>query len=183
MDKLHIKGGKVLQGVVPISGAKNAALPAMAACLLTEGTLFLENIPSLVDVRAMCALLEALGVTCHTDLHVHRLSLSASSVKSVTAPYDLVRKMRASILALGPLVARHGTAKVSLPGGCAIGVRPIDLHLKGLEALGASILQINCWSFLLLMSTIKTIKIKVILTLFFQREPTSVFLHKNAART
>ncbi|MDR2417253.1 MAG: UDP-N-acetylglucosamine 1-carboxyvinyltransferase [Holosporales bacterium] len=139
MDKLRIRGGEALQGVVPISGAKNAALPTMAACLLTEGTLFLENIPNLVDVQAMRALLEALGVTCHADLHAHRFSLSARSVKSVTAPYDLVRKMRASILALGPLVARHGTAKVSLPGGCAIGVRPVDLHLKGLEALGASI--------------------------------------------
>jgi UDP-N-acetylglucosamine 1-carboxyvinyltransferase len=139
VDRLRLQGGHALHGTVPISGAKNAALPVMAACLLTDKTLSLENIPNLTDIRAMLALLEALGVDCHADLTAHRLHLSARFVKNVTASYDLVRKMRASILVLGPLVARHGKARVSLPGGCAIGVRPVDLHLKGLEALGASI--------------------------------------------
>jgi UDP-N-acetylglucosamine 1-carboxyvinyltransferase len=139
MDTLRIQGGRTLQGTVPISGAKNAALPVLAACLLTEKTLSLSNVPNLVDVRSMISLLDAFGVVCHANLQNHQINLSAASVKSVTAPYDLVRKMRASILVLGPLVARHGTAKISLPGGCAIGVRPVDFHLKGLEALGASI--------------------------------------------
>ncbi|MDR2412098.1 MAG: UDP-N-acetylglucosamine 1-carboxyvinyltransferase [Holosporales bacterium] len=139
MDCLKIQGGRPLKGEVLISGAKNAALPAMAACLLTEAPLQLNNVPDLADIRAFLLLLETLGVTYQKGPDLHQLTLSAASLQQVLAPYDLVRKMRASILVLGPLLARHGKAKVSLPGGCAIGVRPIDLHLKGLEALGASI--------------------------------------------
>ncbi len=145
MDKIRIRGGKALVGTIPIGGAKNAALPLMAASLLTDGTLRLANIPHLADITTLANLLGTLGVEIALDGHAeggHQgrvLALNARKISNTTAEYDLVRKMRASILVLGPLVAREGKAKVSLPGGCAIGARPVDLHLKGLEALGAKI--------------------------------------------
>ncbi len=144
MDKIRIRGGKRLKGVIPISGAKNAALPLMAASLLTGETLRLGNLPHLADISTMARLLAEHGVEISMDGdaegggHFGRvLALTARRITSTTAPYDLVRRMRASVLVLGPLVAREGIARVSLPGGCAIGNRPVDLHLKGLEALGA----------------------------------------------
>ncbi|MGD8352461.1 MAG: UDP-N-acetylglucosamine 1-carboxyvinyltransferase [Nitrospirota bacterium] len=137
MDKLLIRGGQRLRGTVRIGGSKNAALPAMAATLLSPGKSRLGRVPDLADVRTMCRLLDRLGGGCgfaNGDLEV-----DASGVRSFEAPYDLVKTMRASVLVLGPLVARHGQARVSLPGGCAIGARPIDLHILGLERLGAKI--------------------------------------------
>src|SRR5690606_18246019 len=138
--------GTSLHGEIRIGGAKNAALPLMAASLLTDQTVTLANLPHLADVASMANLLAQLGVEMHFDGraanggHAGRvLELTASGIRQTTAPYDLVRKMRASILVLGPLVARHGRAQVSLPGGCAIGTRPVDLHLKGLAQLGAEI--------------------------------------------
>jgi UDP-N-acetylglucosamine 1-carboxyvinyltransferase len=144
MDRIRIKGGARLTGEIPISGAKNAALPLMAACLLTDEKLTLINAPWLADVDFMGKLLRGLGVQTS---YVRgpgfgeggRWDLKAAGIVSTTADYDIVRKMRASFLILGPLVARLGQAKVSLPGGCAIGARPVDLHLKALEALGAEI--------------------------------------------
>lgn len=137
MDKITIRGGIPLEGTIKISGAKNAALPLMAACLLTDKSLVIENIPELSDVDSMTELLSQLGVEIRRE--PQKITLCAQNLLSTTAPYEVVRKMRASVLVLGPLVAREGEAHVSLPGGCSIGVRPIDLHLKGLEALGASI--------------------------------------------
>lgn len=137
MDKLVIRGGRPLRGEVWVSGAKNAALPLMAASLLTDGELHLENIPSLGDVRTIATLLQHLGVKVEGGAPV--LTLRAGALRTFEAPYDLVRTMRASVLVLGPLVARFGRARVSLPGGCAIGPRPINLHLAGLEKLGAEI--------------------------------------------
>jgi UDP-N-acetylglucosamine 1-carboxyvinyltransferase len=146
MDKIRIRGGRPLKGEVPISGAKNAALPLMAAALLTEQTLTLSNLPHLADISTFVNLLGQHGVEVSMKGeaggggHAGRvLSLTAAAIRSTTAPYDLVRKMRASVLVLGPLVARFGEARVSLPGGCAIGTRPVDLHIKGLAALGAEI--------------------------------------------
>lgn len=151
MDKIKITGGIPLHGIIPISGAKNAALPLMAACLLTEETLTLTNLPYLSDIRTMSKLLKQHGVVAALDAgdfelsHSvykpggHTLHLCAAEVNNFTAPYDMVRTMRASVVVLGPLLARFGEAKVSLPGGCAIGTRPIDLHLKALEAMGAKI--------------------------------------------
>jgi UDP-N-acetylglucosamine 1-carboxyvinyltransferase len=140
MDRILIEGGVPLAGEVTISGAKNAALPLMAACLLTDEPLELENVPDLADIGSMQRLLQVLGVEArHLPGAPGKLTLTCAEVLSTTAPYDLVRKMRASVLVLGPLVAREGIAKVSLPGGCAIGTRPIDLHLAGLEAMGARI--------------------------------------------
>ena len=146
MDKIRIRGGRPLKGTIPIGGAKNAALPLMAASLLTDETLTLVNIPHLADISTLANLLATLGVEIALDGHApngghagRALALSAKNITSTTAAYDLVRKMRASILVLGPLVAREGQARVSLPGGCAIGARPVDLHLKGLEQLGAKI--------------------------------------------
>src|SRR6202023_1794599 len=143
MDKIRIKGGVPLEGVIPIGGAKNAALPLMAVSLLTSDTLTLENVPDLADIATMANLLVQHGVTVavdETDGNRGRvLELSAAHITSTTAPYDLVRKMRASILVLGPLLARCGRARVSLPGGCAIGPRPVDLHIKGLQRLGAEV--------------------------------------------
>jgi UDP-N-acetylglucosamine 1-carboxyvinyltransferase len=140
MDRLLINGGVPLTGRIDISGAKNAALPLMAACLLTDQPLELENVPDLVDVASMWRLLQALGVESrHLAGAPGRMVLHCPEVMNTTAPYDLVRKMRASVLVLGPLLARAGEARVSLPGGCAIGTRPIDLHLDGLERMGASI--------------------------------------------
>jgi len=139
MDKISIRGGSPLKGTIEISGAKNAALPLMAACLLTDAPLTLTNVPNLSDIVSMTQLLSQLGVEI-TAAGSHTMKLCAKNLSSTTAPYDIVRKMRASVLVLGPLVARAGEAHVSLPGGCAIGTRPIDFHLKGLEALGAEIL-------------------------------------------
>src|SRR4051812_23020786 len=134
MDKIRIRGGRKLAGTIPIGGAKNAALPLMAACLLTDETLILDNLPNLADIVTMRALLEQHGV-----VFGDAGELSARRILSTTAPYDIVRKMRASVLVLGPLVARCGVARVSLPGGCAIGTRPVDLHIKGLMQPGAEI--------------------------------------------
>ncbi|HZE10881.1 MAG TPA: UDP-N-acetylglucosamine 1-carboxyvinyltransferase [Burkholderiales bacterium] len=138
MDKLVIQGGVPLSGEVRVSGAKNAALPLMCAALLTTDELTLSNVPHLRDVSTMVRLLSQMGVEASLDDRLG-LSLRAASLSDPTAPYDLVKTMRAAILVLGPLVARCGEARVSLPGGCAIGTRPVDLHIKGLEALGAEI--------------------------------------------
>ena len=138
MDKLVIHGGVPLAGEVRVSGAKNAALPLMCAALLTAEDLTLSNVPHLRDVSTMVRLLSQMGVEVSLDDRLG-LSLRAARVSEPLAPYDLVKTMRASILVLGPLVARCGQARVSLPGGCAIGTRPVDLHIKGLEALGAEI--------------------------------------------
>ena len=137
MDRIRILGGKPLAGAIPIGGAKNAALPIMAAGLLTGETLTLTNLPRLVDISTMAHLLGELGVDVGME-EGNRCTLSAADVRD-TAPYNLVRKMRASVLVLGPLLARLGHARVSLPGGCAIGTRPVDLHLKALAQLGADI--------------------------------------------
>lgn len=138
MDQIHIEGGVPLKGNIPISGAKNAALPLMAASLLTDQSLTLSNMPALADIRTLSALLEQHGTEVESPCE-GTLRLTSRHITSTTAPYDLVRKMRASILVLGPLLAREGEAYVSLPGGCAIGARPVDMHLKALEALGAEI--------------------------------------------
>jgi len=137
MQKLIIRGGKPLRGDARISGAKNAALPILCAALLTSETLTLHNVPRLNDIDTMLKLLGQMGVDTSRDGET--VALTAASMDNLVAPYDLVKTMRASILALGPLVARFGEAKVSLPGGCAIGARPVDLHIKGLEAMGAAI--------------------------------------------
>jgi len=141
VDKLLISGGKPLFGTVEISGAKNAALPAMAAALLTNEKVVLNNIPCVRDIQTTGKLLSKLG--CETDLEGlaknHCCAITAQNVTSYEAPYELVKTMRASVLVLGPLLARFGKAQVSLPGGCAIGARPIDLHIKGFEKLGAAI--------------------------------------------
>ncbi|MBL6953302.1 MAG: UDP-N-acetylglucosamine 1-carboxyvinyltransferase [Alphaproteobacteria bacterium] len=146
MDRIRIRGGRPLHGKIAISGAKNAALPLMAASLLTEETLVLRNLPHLADIATMTHLLAQHG----TELSMagehpggghmgHVLALRTHDISSTEAPYDIVRKMRASVLVLGPLLARCGQARVSLPGGCAIGTRPVDMHIGGLEALGAEI--------------------------------------------
>ncbi|MFV9874939.1 MAG: UDP-N-acetylglucosamine 1-carboxyvinyltransferase [Rickettsiales endosymbiont of Dermacentor nuttalli] len=146
MDKILIKGGTPLKGTIAISGSKNAALPIMAASLLTPETLILSNIPLLADITTMSNLLTnhgvsltVDGVSSFTSNNGRVLQLNAANVNNYTAPYDIVRKMRASVWVLGPLLARFGQACVSLPGGCAIGNRPIDLHISALEKLGASI--------------------------------------------
>jgi UDP-N-acetylglucosamine 1-carboxyvinyltransferase len=144
MDRMVVRGGRPLTGSLVVSGAKNAALPLMTASLLSDSTLVLENVPRVADIASMGNLLAELGVelaevTASDGACGKTLTLSAAGLKDVTAPYDLVRKMRASVLVLGPLVARMGHARVSLPGGCAIGTRPIDLHLKALAQLGAEI--------------------------------------------
>ena len=137
MQKLKIHGGYPLKGDVRISGAKNAALPILAASLLTAEPLVLSNVPQLNDIGTMLKLLTEMGVT--TERSPEAATLQANNLTSLVASYDLVKTMRASILVLGPLVARFGEARVSLPGGCAIGARPVDLHIKGLEAMGATI--------------------------------------------
>src|SRR5262245_54688283 len=141
MDKILIKGGKPLLGTVDISGAKNAALPALAATLLTGDTVVLQNVPCVRDIQTTDRFLRVLG--WDTDFwtleSTHSGRVSARNVTSCEAPYELVKTMRASVLVLGPLLARFGKARVSLPGGCAIGARPIDLHIKGFEKLGAAI--------------------------------------------
>lgn len=138
MDKFRISGGHALRGSISISGAKNSALPCMAAALLTAETIILHNLPYARDIITQRRLLEDLGATVLTpELRTHKIN--ASHIELFEAPYELVKTMRASVLALGPLLARFGKAKVSLPGGCAIGTRPIDLHLKGFEQLGAEV--------------------------------------------
>ena len=136
MDKLVIEGGKVLKGTIQVSGSKNAALPIIAASLLTDKVCALGNVPALQDIRTVLKLLSGLGVQSGG---LGDLTLEAPRLTSYEATYDLVKTMRASVLVLGPLVARQGRARVSLPGGCAIGARPVDLHLKGLRSLGATI--------------------------------------------
>jgi UDP-N-acetylglucosamine 1-carboxyvinyltransferase len=141
MDTFLIEGGVPLDGRVAISGAKNAALPAMAAALLTENHVVLRNVPRVRDIGTLRSVLDELGVdsTVVHEEHGNRVEIEARQLLNPTAPYELVKQMRASVLVLGPLVSRFGHARVSLPGGCAIGARPIDLHLKGLEQLGATI--------------------------------------------
>lgn len=144
MDRIRIRGGHPLKGEIDITGAKNAALPLMAAGLLTEGELVLRNLPRLADIETMAALLSRHGVHIATEDGPMATSprlgrFSTKAITDITAHYDLVRKMRASILVLGPLMARCGQARVSLPGGCALGARPVDLHIKGLQAMGAVI--------------------------------------------
>ncbi len=139
MDRIRIRGGRPLSGEIAIGGAKNAALPLMAAGLLTEEKLILANVPRLDDIRTMAMLLAQHGLDITpVDPEGRRLAIGGQ-IRNPVAPYDIMRKMRASILVLGPLLARVGEARVSLPGGCAIGTRPVDLHLKGLEQLGAEI--------------------------------------------
>src|SRR5579872_5018408 len=143
MDKFVIRGGNPLLGTIRVSGAKNAALPAMAAALLTEEPVVLENIPHVRDIETTRKLLAAMGAEVELGYGraQHRTTISCRTLASPEASYELVKTMRASTLVLGPLVARCGRARVSLPGGCAIGARPIDLHIKGLESLGANITQ------------------------------------------
>ena len=138
MDKLLIEGGSPLKGEVAISGAKNAALPILCAALLTKEPLHLTNLPDLNDVRTMLRLLGQMGVKIERE-SANSVTLDASSVDNPVAPYEMVKTMRAAILVLGPLVARVGDARVSLPGGCAIGARPVDQHIKGLQSMGAEV--------------------------------------------
>lgn len=138
MDKLIIQGGGPLSGEIRISGAKNAALPILAAALLAENPVIIGNVPHLHDITTTMSLLGQMGVTLSVDEKV-RVEVDSSTISSFRAPYELVKTMRASIIVLGPLLARFGKAEVSLPGGCAIGSRPVDIHLKGLEAMGATI--------------------------------------------
>ena len=135
MDRLVIRGGRRIEGSVQVCGAKNAALPQIAAALLSPERLELRNVPEVTDVNTMLALMREFGVVA-THGAGRVLVLDAGGARNAQAPYDMVRRMRASILVLAPLLARFGSARVSLPGGCAIGARPIDLHLKALEALG-----------------------------------------------
>src|SRR5918993_746962 len=138
MDKFLIRGGAALRGRIEISGAKNSALPCLAAALLTAETVTLHNVPYVKDLITQRRLLEDLGATVLTpELRTHKIT--ARNIEVFEAPYHLVKTMRASVLALCPLLARFGPAKVSLPGGCAIGMRPIDLHLKAFEQLGATV--------------------------------------------
>ncbi len=148
MDRIRIRGGKPLHGSIPIGGAKNAALPLMAAALLSTDTLTLSNVPHLADIATMAHLLQQHGVDVMMDggngtAEGRRIHLTAREITSTLAPYDIVRKMRASVLVLGPLLARCGEAEVSLPGGCAIGTRPVDLHIAALRDLGAEIEIVN----------------------------------------
>ena len=138
MNKLLIKGGVTLNGEVRISGAKNAVLPILAATLLAEGTSIVQNVPHLHDVTTTMALLGSMGVSVTVD-ETMSIEVDASTLSTQVAPYDLVRTMRSSILVLGPLLARYGYAEVSLPGGCAIGSRPVNIHIKGMQEMGADI--------------------------------------------
>jgi len=137
MDKLRIEGGARLKGRIAISGAKNAALPLMATSLMAQTPLILENLPELADTACMAELLDHLGISSHREGQT--VTFSPCSVPVTHAPYDIVRKMRASVLVLGPLLARFGEARVSLPGGCAIGTRPVDIHIMAMKALGARV--------------------------------------------
>ena len=138
MDKLIIRGGKTLDGEIRISGAKNSGLPILAATLLADGPMHISNLPHLNDITTMLALLRCMGVsvTIHEKM---RVEIDPTTITDYEAPYDLVKTMRASILVLGPMLSRYGVANVSFPGGCAIGSRPVDIHLRGLEAMGAKI--------------------------------------------
>jgi UDP-N-acetylglucosamine 1-carboxyvinyltransferase len=138
MDNLCIIGGKALKGELKVAGSKNAALPILAACLLLDEPVIISNIPHLRDITTTMSLLGYMGVSIVMDEKMN-MEINASTIQNFLAPYELVKTMRASILVLGPLLAKYGEAKVSLPGGCAIGTRPVDIHLKGLEALGAEI--------------------------------------------
>ena len=138
MDKLLISGGKKLDGSIRISGSKNSALPILAAALLSDEPVIIRNLPHLHDITTMIALLRCMGVEAIIDEKLG-IEIHASTIKDLTAPYELVKTMRASILVLGPMLAHFGEANVSFPGGCAIGSRPVDLHLRGLEALGATV--------------------------------------------
>ena len=141
MDTIHIRGGRRLTGAIPISGAKNAALPLMTAALLTDEPLRLANMPRLADVRTLTKLLGALGgeVALDEDAGGDVMTIHVADIASTTAPYEIVSQIRASFWVLGPLLARCHEAKVSLPGGCAIGARPVDLYIKGLQKMGAEI--------------------------------------------
>ncbi len=147
MDKISIKGGRRLEGVIPISGAKNAALPLMTAALLTDGVVTLDNVPRLSDVTQLLRILSNHGVDYKIAGRLagqasetgQTIDLSARQIVDTTAPYELVSRMRASFWVIGPLLGRMGQAKVSLPGGCAIGTRPVDLYLEALKTLGARI--------------------------------------------
>lgn len=139
MQKLLIHGGRPLHGEILISGAKNAALPILCAALLTDESLQIDNIPVLRDIETMLALLNQMGVDVTSDHNETGITLSAKQLNNPIAPYEMVKTMRASILVLGPLLARVGQARISLPGGCAIGLRPVDQHIKGLQAMGAEI--------------------------------------------
>jgi len=145
MDRIRIKGGRQLKGDIRISGSKNATLPLMVTALLSDKKLVLHNVPRLADITTMIQLLKQHGVEIEAGAgengHAHgtTLTMQTRKVSSTTAPYDIVRKMRASVLVLGALLAREGVARVSLPGGCAIGARPVDLHIAGLRAMGAEI--------------------------------------------
>jgi UDP-N-acetylglucosamine 1-carboxyvinyltransferase len=138
MDAIRLRGARKLEGTIRVSGAKNAALPILCATLLSDGESLLRNVPGLQDIETTAALLEVLGRDSSVAIPEVRVH-AAKRPPNPEAPYELVRKMRASVLVLGPLVARYGRARVSLPGGCAIGARPVDQHLRGLEALGARI--------------------------------------------
>jgi UDP-N-acetylglucosamine 1-carboxyvinyltransferase len=138
MDRIRIRGGKRLHGTIPVSGAKNAALPILCATLLSDGESLLRNVPKLRDIDTTAALLRFLGRDVQVDAPLVRVREATGDARP-EAPYELVKQMRASVLVLGPLLARYGRAKVSLPGGCQIGSRPVDQHLKGLEAMGAKI--------------------------------------------
>lgn len=139
MDKFRIQGGACLNGTVRISGAKNAALPLFAATILASSPITLNNVPDLKDVSTLIKVLESLGITVQRNKADGSVHVDANTLNSRFAPYELVKTMRASILVLGPLLARYGEATVSLPGGCAIGSRPVEQHLKALEAMGAEI--------------------------------------------
>ncbi len=139
MDYYKIQGGERLHGSVRVSGAKNAALPIIVASLLAEGETVLENVPNLMDIRTIIKVIEYLGASVDFDTERHVLKIRVNSLKNAEVPYDLVKTMRASIYVMGPLLARTGEATVSLPGGCAIGERPVDIHLSGFEAMGALI--------------------------------------------
>src|SRR5579871_5041672 len=138
MDRLRIVGGRPLQGTVSIAGAKNASLPQIAAALISPAPVTLTNLPRVSDVETMLAVIGRHGAVVRHDAD-HAVTIDAGPAGPVEMSYDLVRRMRATVLALGPLVARFGQARVSLPGGCAIGARPVDLHLKALRSLGASV--------------------------------------------
>src|SRR5690606_38788566 len=141
MDSIHIRGGRRLKGSIPVSGAKNAALPLMTAALLTDEPVKLTNMPRLADVRTLSKLLGVIGadISVESGVDADVMTLHAKDIKSTTAPYEIVSQIRASFWVLGPLMARCREAKVSLPGGCAIGARPVDLYIKGLQKMGAEI--------------------------------------------
>src|SRR5579863_6062391 len=143
MDKFVIRGGNPLVGTIRVSGAKNSALPCMAAAILTEDEVTLENIPQVRDIETERKLLASMGASVgeRQGIARDRVTISCRSLSDPVARYEIVKTMRASSLVLGPLIARTGMARVAMPGGCAIGGRPIDLHLKGLEAMGATITQ------------------------------------------